>query len=423
MIPKPFPDEILYSRIIRYCKINGLSKTQAYLKLFGKRKVVINPQLPGHIQELENQGFGHSKNIIESQTCYKFFINMFPTLETQLIKSMLFGNASHVIRNSQIANFKINDDCTLNYCKSCITEDLNELGVSYWHLVHQLPFQYICPKHFRLLSKTSSRTFNLPEEMLNEIIIEEPAWCGINDFPIAYFIKSICLISNQNITSFPLIDYINSKLLQLGYLTPSGRTRRKPLVENIKYFYMKSSKANKQLTNFFSSNEDYFNSLFHKSRHQRTFCIFKLLIIFGWILSNPEKLKTTKSPTTVTNNIPKYDKKLNIPYIDLDLLTLIITGDKRDDIIEKLKSTPYKIDAYLAYFPEIVKFRKMIWYNQRKISYRFKILNYLYSKKKSTIKGLKSYLNKEYYWLYLHDKNWLFNHQPTKMTHTLFQSK
>jgi len=425
MIPIPFPDEILYSRIIRYCKINGLSKAQAYLKLFGKRKIIINPRLPGHIKNFENHGFGCSQIIIENQTCYKFFINLFPTLKLQLFKSMLFGNASQVIRNAQVTNFKVSDDFTLKYCKSCISEDLKKIGVSYWHLVHQQPFQLICPEHFQILSKASARTFKLPEEILNDRIIQEPEWCGINDFPIAYFAQAICLISNpnQNMTSFSLIEYIYSKLLKLGYLTSKGRIRRKLLVKNIKIFYMKTCKTNKQFTNFFSSNEDYFNSLFHQSRHQSTFCIFKLLLIFGWLLSNPETIRKPNIPTAIKIKAPNYDKKQSIPYIDIDLLTHLITGNKRENIIDKLKITPYKIDAYLAYFPEIVKFRKMVWYNQRKISYRFKILNYLYSKPNPTIKNLKSYLNKEYYWLYLHDKSWLFDHQPKKMTHTLFQPK
>jgi hypothetical protein len=421
-IPEQLPDEILYSRIIRFSLINSLSKNQALKLLTGKRKAILNIQLPSYIKKISAYGFGSCKEIIKKQTLYPYFNYLLPNQSKSIYKSMLNDKGGSTTKMSLLANINCNQNYKLKYCSCCIHQDINDYGVAYWHISHQIPFQILCPKHFVRLKMVSARTFNLPIPTEKNYLIN---YCSINLKSIGQLQKTISdILHSSKQKKYCSSEMISSELRNLGYKTKKGRYKRKKLLADIYKYYKDSiellpfNKDNLQDVKFF-------DSIFHKSRKQSNHSPIKLLILINWIKNHnyciPKKPKTynRRSNETHKNRVIPSD----ISILESSIILEGITGKDRYEISKKLHIPVYKVESALGLFQGVISLRKSIWRYQRKIAYRFRVLTYLLNREKPSIKSLKNDLNKEYYWLYLYDKKWLINHQPKRITRTLFKQK
>lgn len=416
LIPDPLPDEIVYSRLVRFSILNGLSKSQTFKLIFGKKKVVINVQLPSYIKKLSDFGFGSCRDLILNQSLFLYFSKLIPYQRKKLYRSMCKNRGSAATKTSLLANIKCNQNYVLKYCSHCYQEDIKEHGVAYWHLSHQVPYQILCPRHFIELESTSPRIFELPKSKAKG---EKILKCGLNLKPIGQLmLHTARLINNRKFTNAIKIDTLRG-LQDLGYKTKQGRYRRKAIMHELLTYYRKSIKylpfSLHDLTNL-----DFFDSILHPSRRQRSFSPIKLLLLSNWIENAKHRSNILKSKKRIRRKSVKKLMDIEISNIDSKIIIKGITGDHRKNIAKYFEVPVYRVENALSLFRGIIEIRKAIWRYQRRIKYRFKVLNYLYTTPNPSIKALKYSLNKEYYWLYLYDKNWLIKHQPNKDTSTLF---
>lgn len=151
--PVPYPDEILYSTLARYCIRTGNTKDiHSFEDLFGTRNCVAVMELPTQLDALIDNMPLNTKYTAEyfiyKHTLFPFLAAFIPEERAdKIILTMRNGEgAISYIRIGLISN-----TITLNkyfrFCPRCFIEDLERFGEPYWHRSHQVTGVFICSKH------------------------------------------------------------------------------------------------------------------------------------------------------------------------------------------------------------------------------------------------------------------------------------
>lgn len=151
--PVPYPDEILYSILARYCIRSGNTKDiHNFEDLFGTRNCIASLELPTHLDALiDNMPMGAkytAEYFIYQYSLFPFLAAFIPQDRAEkIIETMRNGEgAVSYIRIGLISN-----TITLNnyfrFCPRCFKEDIERFGEPYWHRSHQVTGVFICSKH------------------------------------------------------------------------------------------------------------------------------------------------------------------------------------------------------------------------------------------------------------------------------------
>jgi hypothetical protein len=145
--PKALPDETLFSRYIRHMTVLGMHEND-YLKLLFKRsRASIHPYITIGIKKASQLSEEDELTIYKQQTLGRFFAYFTPHKSDELYKAMLGADGDIAFRTSQLVSFRESESLSLKYCPLCAKEDIRCHGVSYWHLIHQVPGVEACPDH------------------------------------------------------------------------------------------------------------------------------------------------------------------------------------------------------------------------------------------------------------------------------------
>lgn len=162
-IPKPYPDELLYSVLARYFIRSGYcSARKVQVKLFDTLPqqpwdVFLPSNLNRLTQKLWTKPTYTPDYFIQNHTLYPYYSQFLVPVEAELLKRVMThqGNASISI----IAKIPINVDkayqSCLRFCPNCFEQETNILGEAYWHRIHQIPGVLLCPIHKAVLLKSN----------------------------------------------------------------------------------------------------------------------------------------------------------------------------------------------------------------------------------------------------------------------------
>lgn len=151
--PVPYPDEVLYSTLARYCMRSGnIKKIHNFEDLFGTRNCIAAMELPTQLDALiENMPVNtkySAEYFIFKHTLFPFLAAFIPRERAEkIIQTMRNGEgAASYIRIGLISN-----SITLNkyfrFCPECFKEDIERFGEPYWHRSHQVTGVFVCVKH------------------------------------------------------------------------------------------------------------------------------------------------------------------------------------------------------------------------------------------------------------------------------------
>ncbi|TCU79322.1 TniQ protein [Tissierella praeacuta] len=250
--PVPYPDEILYSTLARYCIRSGNTKDiHNFEDLFGIRSCVAVMELPTQLDALiDNMPVG-------TKYTGEFFIykhSLFPLLAAfipqdraeKIIETMRNGEgAVSYIRIGLISN-----TITLNkyfrFCPECFSEDIETFGEPYWHRSHQVTGVFVCSKHKiplynsteliragnrqRFISATHENCIVEKEINYSDNLMEKMLWMA-EDVEV--------LLNNQ--FEFKESDWFRSqfrvKLVENGYARMNNYIHQKKLKQDFMDFY------------------------------------------------------------------------------------------------------------------------------------------------------------------------------------------
>lgn len=151
--PVPYPDEVLYSTLARYCMRSGnIKEIHNFEDLFGTRNCIAVMELPTQLDALiENMPVNTkytAEYFIFKHTLFPFLAAFIPQERAKkIIQTMRNGEgAVSYIRIGLISNSIILNKY-FRFCPECFKEDVERFGEPYWHRSHQITGVFVCSKH------------------------------------------------------------------------------------------------------------------------------------------------------------------------------------------------------------------------------------------------------------------------------------
>lgn len=235
MFPTLYPDELLYSGMVRYYIHSGnINYSCAAQDLFINPRerpniLFTNALLPEVIEILEKQNTWES--IILDHTMFLYYARFLP-YEKQIIalKALIDMDGDYFNKLSITPNRRGLEG--LRYCPECYKEDIEKYGEAYWHRIHQIPEVTVCSKHGCKLHSTikSNRIirFITVEENYNDTV----EYGTEKEIMLAKYISEIIDSDYIQQRKNQIGDYLISKLRNTDYVSP-----RCQQIELSKLFY------------------------------------------------------------------------------------------------------------------------------------------------------------------------------------------
>ncbi|MHB8130480.1 MAG: TnsD family Tn7-like transposition protein [Mobilitalea sp.] len=153
--PKPYPDELLYSVLARYCiqsgNLNTINNTE---DIFGSsnRNVFLSPELPGNIDMLISnlpEGAKYTADrFIYDNTLFSYVASFLPEDRAREVYEIMQAGQSSIIYNKAgLVSGSIKSNKMFRFCPHCMEDDMQTYGEAYWHRSHQVTGAFMCHLH------------------------------------------------------------------------------------------------------------------------------------------------------------------------------------------------------------------------------------------------------------------------------------
>jgi hypothetical protein len=251
IFPDPHPDELLYSVCARYSvQMPYGNKITAVEDFFGKGKSAI-VDLPGSVNHLINLlPPGHLYTVdelINKNTTLPFYALFLPPERAHLChESLATGEIerSHERLGSKVAG--IPSPSYVRFCPTCVVEDRQEYGETYWHHAHQLTGIEVCPLHgcFLESSTVAWQKKALKPHSAEDMVADVPPRplnltdaCNVMQLKIAR--EAVWLLNEwRTPTGLQVLRHrYHNRLLERGYAYYNGRIRTTRLLQDFESFY------------------------------------------------------------------------------------------------------------------------------------------------------------------------------------------
>src|SRR5919205_705063 len=251
IFPDPHPDELLYSVCARYSVqmpyTNGITAVEDF---FGKGKSAI-VDLPGSVNHLiDSLPPGHLYTVdelIDNNTALPFYTLFLPPERAQLCReSLATGEIERVHERLGSKVAKIPPPSHIRFCPTCVVEDRQEYGETYWHRAHQLTGVEVCPLHdcFLESSTVAWQKKALRPHSAEDIVADIPPRpltltdaCDVMRLKIAR--EAVWLLSEcRTPPGLQVLRHrYHNRLLECGYAYYNGRVRTTKLLQDFESFY------------------------------------------------------------------------------------------------------------------------------------------------------------------------------------------
>lgn len=241
LIPKPFPDELLYSILARTMAHTGYPTYRSFrneVMLYSNEYPAI--EFRNNLKPEVQEKLGLTvEETLQHHTIFPFLIRfMMPEKRNKLWRISL----SSETRFLGLYTPERTNESYLRYCPLCVREQRQQYGECYWSRLHQIPGVNFCPMHGcrLLLSDVPLFSKQSPNFHPADIICKEG--------PILYGSKpeqDFCKYAGQIISKpvdtlneTPFSEVLSASLVGTRYLTKGGLVRNtSQLTQDIRTFY------------------------------------------------------------------------------------------------------------------------------------------------------------------------------------------
>lgn len=254
IFPDPYPDELLYSVCARYAVLmdypNRVTATRDFFGDSVTSAVVDLPNRIGHLLCALPLGHLYSANeIIYQHTHFPFYAPFLPQgRASRVLDVMRDEGDNRVAERIGISADRLKMPIRLRFCPSCVKQDREKVGETYWHRVHQLPGVEVCPHHAVFLeeSKTLWRNPKNPSEAITaeqSVFLNPPRTLDTSEHThriqlnIASYALWLLGWSAESVDAETLRLRYHNLLLTQGLAYYSGEVRTAALVRKLLDYY------------------------------------------------------------------------------------------------------------------------------------------------------------------------------------------
>ncbi|ENM3769469.1 TniQ family protein [Vibrio cholerae] len=444
-LPDALPDELLFSRMIRYCSVGAVPIPEFLKSVYGDHRASINPILTAGLSSLSSLYCESKNDLLMEQTLAPLFMHYYPQYKVKLSEAISSTDNYTAIRLSQLSCVREHAQLTLKMCPVCVQEDIRQFGVAYWHRVHQIPAIESCCEHQQQLVDV-----RLPKRL--KLAVGYPSSfetksqeSSDESFHLAQFSRQVLRQQSKNISIFRPDSY-SDKLSNLGYVTKSGRIRRVKLLSD---FYKFVNQLHYLSPNVLPSSESDFKYITNLLYNQFSQHIFKYLIFEYWLSKQRRIRKTPEiisehsadSPPNVEQeclallkqglSISSISKKIgksrtyvkSVAYVSgmeglfeatkikssviECVIALAWKGFHRSEIARHLSVSTGSVEMLISSVTGLVEWRKRCKHESKRRRYKCQILRYRHNNPLRIRKEIRRDCNAAFYWLYHHEPEWL----------------
>lgn len=201
--PRPYPDELIGSLILRACVHRGISLKNMSGILAGRCRSYFSLAMSSCLEEIAAATDVNAMKLLRENTVFPYVTAFMSATETNRLAQSLLQN--HHIGNAALTQAATQGGLGQRFCLQCLREDETRFGETYWHREHNLPFVLICRKH------------NLPLRM-----IEHPAELSVHhNLAIRFLPERHLGISRESLLVWGMAQAITA--LSAGLLTRYDR--------------------------------------------------------------------------------------------------------------------------------------------------------------------------------------------------------
>ena len=280
-LPTTLPDETLFSRYIRHMTIFGMNENDYLKLLFDRPRVSIHPYITIGITKASQISEEDELTIYRQQTLGRFFAYFMPHKSDDLYKAMLGADGGIAFRASQLVSFRESESLSLKYCPLCAKEDVRCHGVSYWHLIHQVPGVEACPDHQTWLIHQELPARPHVKLGLLPNVSTRPEKCSFLSYKFAKFTRMLLTNITRDTNYFDQ-NILLEKISKHGYMSGNKKFKRSVLTSLFYNFTKKLNHCDKRLLPYSETDYRYLSYLLSGRASQHP---FKYILIDFWLWS------------------------------------------------------------------------------------------------------------------------------------------
>ena len=462
--PALFEGETLYSWVSRWV----IDTPKPYLgriltELLGSRGKQVDSTFPSFIPELEKLSGINAHKLLNEHTVIPFFRSFVCESNYHKVISLIYsGDTKRIHKYLSITANRVNDTSELLYCPKCSKCDIQNKGVAYWHVKHQLPGVSACVKHgLKLIPYVKQRrSLQLPPQDLSSSVL---TIASPESLKLAKVTEYLLANSFHQLDGERLADIYRYKLLNIGLASESlsvNQTELRTLLED----FWAPVMDDEAIADIFElgKSRTFPASIFYHSASQHH-PLKHILIIVMLFEGMKELLMFEQSvfdyrtkPKTLTEH--EFDDNENVALntlrkghslreasrssslsvgkvkqiavvnnIKIDRREQCIFEDERVLILEKLKRhektksiaidmgfSVGAVEQILSQNPDVVEARLKRRYWMKRYIRRAKLLIAMRNESLNTRHAIQKAASVHYNWLFRFDKQWLYRHLPAK---------
>lgn len=447
-LPSTLPDETFHSRICRHFSHSGLTTAQYLEKILGNEKYTLHPYFVGDLSRIAVLINEPPVDIIKYQSLNPLFSYFLPKYKHIINDSNT--NVSQVIRACQVSTFRDREQLNIKFCPQCAKDEIQEFGVSYWHCLHQISGVEVCSKHHVWLVHRA-----LPERShISSYFFPSESAETNNCSQLAFKFVNYCRSLLNQIRNAELNASFNYKeiMKDCGFITLNGSIRRKTLSAELYCLAKQVLPKGHHLLPRSKSDYSYWTESFKGSLNQPPFKHLLMSFYLNYVAKRQLSLPLAIEPTpskdlalersccglllrgfsmadvgrqinksrcyvkavALRNKIPVNLKpKIITEELKVDVMELARKGFHRKAIASKHKISTGSVELIISTTNGLVDWRKKCKYQSMSRRYKAIILRYVNSNVHALRKDVKNGCDAAFFWLYLHDRNWLEDNLPT----------
>ncbi|WMC10660.1 TnsD family Tn7-like transposition protein [Oceanimonas pelagia] len=453
-VPKPFPDELVLSRLIRYVTMFGMHIGDFSEKAFGSKRASVHPFLPAGIEQLATLIGENKDDIVNEQTLAPLFCLFMPRYAAQLRRVMLAREGAKAVRYSQLASFGSGETLCLKWCPLCAGNELQQLGVAYWHRSHQIPGITACPFHPVLLHRMPLlRRQRVMAGCLPKYTDRHTSAAPLETRVARFAYELLQLITCESCQLSVASGY-RLRLAELGFITKRGCVRREGVIKAFIAAAEEYRAAVDTVLPRHAQDYRYVSQLLEPESNRHP---FRHLLFSSWLYRQPQDMLDYAVPSLSISAGNKRDKPRTSSNVERKCLRLLkenrsmaevsrITGKSRCYLkrLAQLHDIPIttrprtlteeckqrilrfaqagvhrsaiskrcgigigSVEQVISSTPGLVERRKLCHWESMRRRCRVQIIRYRNAHPKAHRKDYKSRCNAAFFWLYLNDRLWL----------------
>jgi len=464
LFPAAFPDETVYSWICRFHFFSGHADfKKVTLSLLGANDSRPANEFPPFLSKLAEMSGTNVEEILFEQTNIHYFQPfMDDYLYKTFVESILKGDTWSIqSRIGAVAN-RITPGQLLKYCPICAQNDLEKYGTPYWHRCHQLIGVTSCVKHGIFLQsiirtskkptlppssgyirESSGLELKLSELVNNEIIDIEAIWQKRDTYKAYYQrLDNMDVLTQtgrirQNLLNAHLIKQLKPlsgltyPLAQIYYAVSQGKFseslfyRQSCNHQPIKHFVF--------ILGLFDSWDEFKQTVIYEEKNvviEKTAELAKEKSIEwnlalkqvsdGMSLRSVAKLFGTTVSTLkmkAVQNQVVIDRRPSKIKADVEraIWRKLFMGLKTQNIALEFNLSVGAIEKVLTLHNGLKQQRKNIWYSDDFHKHKLCISEFLFANLNATRNQVRKHVRASYYWLYKHEKEWLYDKLPKRV--------